>query len=108
MSDLADLLILQMQTAARKTDNVSNAPAFLTEVLRRKLLNVQSETSPAKTKADTIGKSEGSYEIKALDKKGRESALNELRDFAGDPMLENFKKWYTSEDWEWLIKQLGV
>ena len=48
-----------------------------------------------------------SYEIKALDKKGREEALVQLREFANDDFSEDFKKWYTEEDWEWLKANLA-
>jgi hypothetical protein len=60
-------------------------------------------------KKDTVGKAESdSYEIKPLDEKGREEALAQLREFAADDFLQDFKKWYTTEDWTWLIENLGV
>ncbi len=56
-----------------------------------------------------VGKSEsGSYEIKPLDEKGREATLEQLREFAEDDFLQDFQKWYTPEDWEWLVKELKV
>jgi hypothetical protein len=39
-----------------------------------------------------------SYEIKPLDKQGREAAVEQLREIAGDEFLQDFEKWYTSED----------
>jgi hypothetical protein len=109
-SDLADLLILELEVAAKRTGVVSSVPAFLTEVLRRQFFAARqrpaSKTSK-EIKKDTVGKSEtGSYEIKPLDKQGREAAVEQLREFAGDEFLQDFKKWYTSEDWEWITKQL--
>ena len=104
---LAELLILELHTAARHTQ-VSSVPAFLTEHLRRKLLNVPTPPKSSKVKIDTIGKSDaGDYEIKPLDKKGREAALEHLRDFVEDPTLEDFRQWYLDEDWKWLMKELG-
>lgn len=110
---LADLLILEMEAAASRTSSISSAPAFLTEVLRRKLLSGNSQARSAKSpkvKVDTVGKpnAKGEYEKKPLDKQGREAALLELRDFAEDDFLQDFKKWYTEEDWQWLIKELGI
>lgn len=109
---LADLLILELESAARRAEAISSAPAFLTEVLRRKLLSgaaILSNKLP-RAKIDAVNKpnASGDYEKKPLDEKGREAALIELRDFAGDSFLEDFKKWYLEEDWQWLMKQLSV
>ncbi len=112
--DLADLLILELEVAARKTGGVSSVPAFLTEVLRRQFFTSRqqqaaSSIKPSKTKTDTVGKADAdSYEIKPLDEKGRELALEQLREFAADDFLQDFKKWYTEEDWQWLITELGI
>lgn len=108
LEKFADLLVLELKIAARRTGNISSVPAFLTEVLRRKLRDVASPTTRApKVKPDTIGKADAeTYEIKALDEPGREAALEQLREFAGDDFLQDFKKWYTEEDWMWLTKEL--
>lgn len=107
---LADLLILELEVAASRSDRVSSVPAFLTEVLRRQFFTQrqqQSSTKASKTKPDTVGKSEsGSYEIKLLDEKGKEAALEQLREFATDDFLQDFQKWYTPEDWKWLTAEL--
>lgn len=107
---LADLLILELEAAAKKTDSISSVPAFLTEVLRRQFFTNRQQPAgktSKEVKMDTVGKPEsGAYEIKPLDEQGRESALEQLREFAGDEFLQDFKKWYTSEDWEWITKQL--
>ncbi len=106
---LADLLILELKIAARRTDNISSIPAFLTEVLRRKLRDTVSPAKSPKIKIDTVGKPESeSYEIKPLDEPSREAALEQLREFAGDEFLQDFQKWYTDEDWSWLTKELGI
>ena len=112
---LADLLILELEIAAKRSGSISSVPAFLTEVLRRQLFTIRRTKSDqdnypkknSKLKSDTVGKSDaGKYEIKPLDKKGREEALAHLREFVNDGFLQDFKKWYTSEDWEYLIKEL--
>lgn len=110
LEKLADLLILELKIAARRTDNISSVPAFLIEVLRRKLRDAPQESAkPVKAKIDTVGKSEkDSYEIKTLDRKGRDAALEQLREFAGEPLIQDFKKWYTEEDWNWLTEKLEI
>ena len=56
---------------------------------------------------DVVGKFEsGNYEIKPLDEAGREAALSELREFADEDFLADFKKWYVADDWNWLIEKL--
>jgi len=46
-----------------------------------------------------VGKSEvGSYEIKALNEEERHTALEQLKEFANENFLEDFRKWYTEED----------
>lgn len=110
---LADLLVLELETAAKKTDSISSVPAFLTEILRRQFFvsrQQQSSVKQPKTKTDTVGKAdaEGEYEIKPLDTPGRKATLEQLREFAGDSFLEDFKKWYVEEDWQWLMEQLSL
>ncbi|MBA2621627.1 MAG: hypothetical protein H0U87_10545 [Acidobacteria bacterium] len=110
---LADLLILELEVAARRAESVSSVPAFLTEVLRRQFFAArQQQSSPAKSskiKQDNVGKNDtGEYEIKSLDEKGREAALEQLREWARDDLLQDFKKWYTPEDWTWLTKELEI
>jgi hypothetical protein len=105
---LADLLILELEVAASRADGVSSVPAFLTEVLRRQFFSARqqqttSSAKSAKTKIDAVGKTEsGVYEIKPLDEKGREAAIEQLREFAGENFLDDFEKWYTPDDWRWL------
>lgn len=111
LGKLADLLILELKAAARRTDGVSSVPAFLTEVLRRQFFAARQSSSssakPARAKTDTVGKPAASaYEIKPLDEPGRAAALEQLREFADDEFLQDFRKWYTPEDWEYLIEAL--
>ena len=109
---LADLLILELEVAASRADGVSSVPAFLTEVLRRQFFASRqhqlSAVKQSKVKTDTVGKPDpGQYEIKPLDTKGREAALEQLREWAGDDLLQDFEKWYTPEDWNWLMGKLN-
>jgi hypothetical protein len=107
LEKIADLLILELKIAAARTERISSVSAFLVEILRRNLRDSTSKIKTSDVKVTTIGKSEQSgYEIKPLDAKGREEALTQLREFADDDFLQDFSKWYTSEDWTWLGKQL--
>lgn len=113
LEKLADLLILELKIAARRTDNISSVPAFLTEVLRRKFFasreRMSSSAKSPMIKPDTVGKPDDeSFHIKPLDEKGKQMALEQLREFAGDDFFHDFKKWYTEEDWQWIMKQLGI
>lgn len=107
LEKLADLLVLELKIAARRTDVISSVPAFLTEILRRKLRDKLAPIKNEKGKVDLVGKfTTGEYEIKPLDEKGREALLIQLQEFAGDEFLEDFKKWYTEEDWKWLMGKI--
>ncbi len=108
---LADLLILELETAAKRADSISSAPAFLTEVLRRKLMSGgrSNVSKSGRAQPDVVGRNHTTdeYEIKPLDTEGRESALEQLREWADDDeFLQSYKRWYVEEDWEWLAKEL--
>jgi hypothetical protein len=116
---LADLLVLELETASRRASNpVSSVPAFLTKVLSSKLLNQKpvEKTSPSKSKAkpDTVGKQypepDGADDdIKPLDDESKEAAVIFLQEFKDDKeFLNDYKKWYTEEDWNWIIKELAI
>lgn len=110
LEKIADLLVLELKIAARRTDSISSVSAFLTEVLRRRLRDTPTNTKLSKVKSDTVGKPDtnNSYERKPLDAKDREAALEQLREFANDEFLQDFKKWYVKEDWKWMMKELGI
>ncbi len=110
---LADLLILELEVAASRTDAISSVPAFLTEILRRQFFASRQQKKSltpksGKVNPDTVGKPDdmSSYEIKTLDKKEREAALEHLQEFSGSLFLDDFEKWYTAEDWKWLAERL--
>lgn len=116
---LADLLVLELETASRHASNpVSSVPAFLTKVLSSKLLNQKppERTSKSKpgAKPDTVGKYypelDGSDdEIKPLNDESRQAALCLIGEFKDDAeFLDSYKKWYTEEDWDWLLKKLEI
>ena len=106
---LADLLILELEIAAKRTDTISSLPAFLTEVIRRKLFtNARHKKQPVSRLKDSIGQTDQltEFEIKPLDDEGKLEALQNLIEFKDDDFLDDFKKWYSDEDWEWLKIQL--
>jgi hypothetical protein len=116
---LADLLVLELETASRHASNpVSSVPAFLTKVLSSKLLNQKPAERMSKPKSgakpDTVGKYypelDGSDdEIKPLDNESRQAALDLIREFKDDKeFLDSYRKWYTEEDWKWLLKELEI
>jgi hypothetical protein len=127
---LAELLILELELAARKSSSISSIPAFLTEVLRRRLiLNQEEKSQPRSSKSNQkkpnwvdVGKNyddvessynpvTGEYDIKPLDEAGKAKALElvfEAQSEGGGEFLEDLKKWYLPEDWEWLIKELNI
>ena len=125
--DLADLLILELELAAKRTSSVSSVPGFLTEVLRRRLIlgpeeKKQFGDNKYKLKSSNwveVGKTDdvessynpetGEYDIKPLDEAGKKQALELVREAQteGGDFLEDLKKWYLPEDWEWLMKELS-
>lgn len=106
---LSELLILELRAAIPNAKSISSVPAFLTEILRRKLHNHPHRAAQQRVRSDTVGKTVSvEYEIKDLDAQEREAALEQLRQFADDDFLEDFKKWYTESDWNWLLKELKI
>jgi hypothetical protein len=114
---LIELLKMEYEIAAARTKTVTNAPAFLTEHLRRRLMPEKRETSRSKPyKASQVGKHQPSeqieeYQAEALTQEGRESTLKTFsgyiekgqRDF-----LMGLQDTYTTEDWEWLMSELKI
>lgn len=124
---LADLLVLELELAARHTSSISSVPAFLTEVLRRRLILNQEESKPVRGQGSSQGKPNwvevgkadddvessynpetGEYDIKPLDEAGKSKALELVREAQseGGDFLEDLRKWYLPEDWNWLMNQL--
>ncbi len=115
-SDLATLLIMELEIAAARTTSISNVPAFLTEHLRRRF---SAQPSPSKKPANTPPavkkplKSASSvavdYEAEPLTEKGRETVLKTMKDYINRGQREfvmNLELTYTEEDWKFLIDNL--
>ncbi len=116
---LAELLVLELETASRHASNpVSSVPAFLTKVLSSKLLNQKQpeRTSKSKsgTKPDTVGKyypelDGADAEIQPMSDESKGAAIDFLSEFKDEKeFLDSYKKWYTEDDWNWIIKELGI
>ena len=112
---LADLLILELEIAAKRSNSISSIPAFLTEVLRRQLFiarhtksdKEKNQNKNSNINPDTVGKPlPEAFEIKPLSKEEREVELYQMREFAKSDFLDDFKKWYTDEDWKWILENL--
>jgi hypothetical protein len=118
--ELAELLVMELEVASARTTSVSDVPAFLTEHLRRRLIPAKREVPKSKTNKSSqtsqIGKQEPSafseqYQAEPLTEQGRESTL---KAFAGymekgqKEFLLGLQDSYTTEDWEWLMKELKI
>lgn len=116
-TELAELLIMELEVASARTATVSDVPAFLTEHLRRRLMPTKKEAAKTKTsKSSQIGKQQPSapietYQAEPLNEQGRELTL---KAFAGyiekgqKEFLMGLEESYTKEDWQWLIKELKI
>ncbi|MGI8545364.1 MAG: hypothetical protein ACR2MD_18055 [Aridibacter sp.] len=111
---LGDLLINELIRAKEKTDSVSSVPAFLTEVLKRKLNNLSKKPNISKgknTKSDA-GKSLSAHsDQQNLPKEELEETLKifirNLRDEEGlESLIYGQEKIYSEADWRWLMKEL--
>ncbi|MDQ3018876.1 MAG: hypothetical protein M3Q64_03330 [bacterium] len=117
--ELAELLVMELEIAAARTKSVSNVPAFLTEHLRRRL---HSSSTLAKSPESKVSKSlrvgqandfedkdVEVYQAEPLSKKGREAVLKTMQEYLDKGQGEfilSFQNTYTSEDWDWLSKEL--
>ena len=115
--ELGQLLKMEFDIAASRTKGVTNAPKFLAEHLRRRLMPVKRETQKTKpTKSAKIGSQHPSepvetYQPEPLTKEGRESTK---KTFAGyiekgqKDFLLSLEDTYTKEDWEWIKSELNL
>ena len=124
--ELGEVLLMEFEIAAARTDEISNAPAFLTEHLRRRLLR-KTETKPTsrnrtfeKTSVNSslqVGKQSGeiNYEMEEfiaepLTGAGRETVLETMREYIAKGQTEfvmSLRETYTREDWQWLENALS-
>jgi hypothetical protein len=115
--ELAELLVMELKVAAARTTSISDVPAFLTEHLRRRLMPVKRQEVKSPTKVNKtlqIGKQEPSapieqYQAEPLTEQGRESTLKAFTGYIEKGQKEfllGLQDSYTTEDWEWLMKEL--
>jgi hypothetical protein len=123
--ELAELLATELETAAARTNNVSNVPAFLTEHLRRRQSSKPDNQTAAKTsKAPGISKSlqvgkrvigddieqQQQFVPETLRGEGKQAVLETMRGYIGRGEREfmmSMQEVYTAEDWNWLLENLS-
>jgi Leucine-rich repeat (LRR) protein len=121
-TELAELLVMELEVASARTTSVSDVPAFLTEHLRRRLMPAKKEAAKkevSKTKTSKslqIGKQQSSepienYQAEPLTEQGRESTKQAFAGYMEKGQKEfllGLEDSYTREDWEWLMKELKI
>jgi hypothetical protein len=123
LKELAELLKMELEIAAARTNSISNVPAFLTEHLRRRLLKKpeiqlsgQSSRSKATSKSLPVDKTVAliqadneTYRAEPLSKQARETVLKTIREYIEKGQREfvmSFQDTYTAQDWQWLLENL--
>jgi hypothetical protein len=123
LKELAELLTMELEIAAARTDSISNVPAFLTEHLRRRLSRKTADRAADKIsgaksggKSSRIGKTAGSIEIdgeiyqaESLSEQARETVLKTMRQYIERGQRDfvlGLEDTYTAEDWKWLAENL--
>jgi hypothetical protein len=123
LRELTELLVMELEIAAARTDSITNVPAFLTEHLRRRLLgkpNVQpARKVPAKSdgKSSAISEPDNTsqpgaeiYRAEALTSQARETVLKTMRQYIEKGQREfvmSLRDTYTAGDWKWLSENLS-
>lgn len=122
LREIAELIITETEIARARTDSVSIYLKLAAENLRRKLYTKRTDPQ---TKNDSnnrnwseVGKNQtstekydeqGNYIPKPLDEEGRTEALKILNEYQSwNAPLEESKKFYIPEDWDWLMKNLAA
>ena len=126
--ELAQILVMELEIAAARTDSISNVPAFLTEHLRRRLLR-KPEGSASSGKSDSrksekgishsleVGRAaplpllqdEQDYDPEPLTEEGRKAVLKTMQGYitnGQEGFVMSFEESYTKEDWTWLSARL--
>jgi hypothetical protein len=110
--EFAELIVMELEVAAARTNSISSVPAFLTEHLRRRL-----SSKPDAPKSE-IGKSlpagKKFVEIEAfipepLTNESREVVLKTFKDYVEKGQRDfvlSFEETYTKEDWLFLMDNL--
>jgi hypothetical protein len=112
--ELAELLVMELELAAARTKSVSNAPAFLTEHLRRRLMSNPGQPK-VKNKSTQIGKQNPAkpveaYQAEPLTEKAKETTLKAFISYMEKGQKDyvlTLEDSYTKEDWQWLIGQIS-
>jgi len=124
LKELAELLAMEFEIAAARTDSISNVPAFLTEHLRRRLLRKHDHRTPDRTAgAKGVGKSlhagkaddsiqtdSETYQAEPLTEQGKMTVLKTMREYLTQGQREfvmSLQDSYTAEDWQWLSRNLS-
>jgi hypothetical protein len=111
---LAELLRMEFEVAAARTKSVTNAPAFLTEHLRRRLIGKSETPKPKANKLSQVGKQQPieqteAYQPEPLTEEGRESTLKTFIGYiekGQKEFLMSLQDTYTKEDWDFLMKEI--
>lgn len=123
LEELAEILVMELEIAAARTNAISNVPAFLTEHLRRRLSgkpNVQSENRISGAKIDSKSLADGkntspiqneveTYQAEPLTAQAKETVLKTMREYVEKGHREfvaSLRDTYTAEDWKWLSEKL--
>lgn len=133
-TELAELLVAELELAAARTESISNVPAFLTEHLRRRLSEQKNSPETGKGKIQrknftgknsvskkdsglSVGKPlsdseivEQEYTPEPLTEKARATVLQTIKNYPEKTRKDfalSLEKTYTREDWEWFLKQIG-
>lgn len=112
---LAELLISELEIAAGRAAQVSSIPAFLTEILRRRLFVgrelERNEKPPARNRSaagETNSANNGIESLTELEKERLIGDLSELKSFCRtkEQFEAEYKKWYSEEEWSWIMSRL--
>ena len=124
-SEVAELLVIELELAAARTDSVSSVPAFLKEVLRRKLEKKSiSPKGKSSAKASPKGVSrslqvgkpssiradeEADWEKENMSAEEKQKTLLIMRDRIKEghkDLVMSMEQAYSKSDWQWLTDKL--
>ena len=124
-SEVAELLVIELELAAARTDSVSSVPAFLKEVLRRKLEKKSiSPKGKSSAKASPKGVSrslqvgkpgsiradeEADWEKENMSAEEKQKTLLIMRDRIKEghkDLMMSMEQAYSKSDWQWLTDKL--
>lgn len=120
LKEIIEIVISETDTARTRTQSVSVYMKLAAENLRRRLYvkktGIKPKTITNNNNWSEIGKNQseadeydeqGNYIPKSLDERGREEALQILRDYQSwDAPIKDSQRFYTEEDWIWLMENL--